>query len=107
MSASSNFDSFRDGWLIALWGAASRTCFNIARSILVLLPSSFFFRRLVSVHLVHPYSSMETTVAWKKLRFISSVRSDFHMIDSLSIAVHAFATRVSMSVSVDETLLPR
>ena len=29
------------------------------------------------------------------------------MTDSLLIAVHAFASRVSMSVSVDETLLPR
>ena len=28
------------------------------------------------------------------------------MIDSLSMAVHAFASRVQMSVSVDETLLP-
>ena len=29
------------------------------------------------------------------------------MTDSLSIAVHAFASRVLMSVAVDETLLPR
>ena len=29
------------------------------------------------------------------------------MIDSLSIAIHAFFSRVSMSFSVDETLLPR
>ena len=29
------------------------------------------------------------------------------MTDSLSIAVHAFVSRVSMSFSVDETLLPR
>ena len=29
------------------------------------------------------------------------------MIDNLSIAVHAFVSRVSMSFSVDETLLPR
>ena len=29
------------------------------------------------------------------------------MTDSLSIAVHAFASRVLMSFSVDETLLPR
>ena len=29
------------------------------------------------------------------------------MIDSLSIAVHAFVSRSSMSFSVDETLLPR
>ena len=47
------------------------------------------------------------TAAWKKLRFILSVSSDFHMTDSLSIAVHAFVSRVSMSVPVDETLLPR
>ena len=30
--------------------------------------------------------------AWKKLRFFLSVRSDFHMLDSLSIAVHAFVS---------------
>ena len=29
------------------------------------------------------------------------------MTDSLSLAVHAFASRVLMSVSVDETLLPK
>ena len=33
--------------------------------------------------MVHPYSSIDTTAAWKKLRFILSVRSDFHMIESL------------------------
>ena len=56
---------------------------------------------------MHSYSSIDTTSAWKKLRFILSVRFDFHIIDSLSIAVHAFVSRVSMSFSVDETLLPR
>ena len=39
--------------------------------------------------------------------FILSVRSDFHMTDSLSIAVNAFACRVLTSFSVDETLLSR
>ena len=62
--------------------------------------------RLVSVHVVHPYSSIDTTAAWKKLRFILLVRSEFHMTDSLLVAVYAFASHVSMSVSVDETLLP-
>ena len=38
---------------------------------------------LVSIHVVHPYSSIDTTAAWKKLRFISSVKSDFYMTDSL------------------------
>ena len=41
------------------------------------------------------------------MRSILSVRSDFQMTDSLLIAVHAFASHVLISVSVDETLLPR
>ena len=90
-----------------LVGCCRQDLYNIARSILVQLPSSFFSSRLVSVQVVHPYSSIDTTAAWKKLRFILSVRSDFHMIDSLSLAVHAFLRRVSISFSVDATLLPR
>ena len=43
---------------------------NIACSILMQLPSSFFSLNLVSVHVVHPYSSMDTIAAWKKLHFI-------------------------------------
>ena len=56
---------------------------------------------------MHPYSSIDATAALKKLRFILSVRSDFHIIDSLLIAVLAFVNLVSMSFSIDETLLPR
>ena len=44
----------------------------------------------VSVHVVHPYSSIDSTATWKKLCFTLSVRSDFHMIDTLLIATHAF-----------------
>ena len=80
---------------------------NITRSILVLLPSSFFSIRLVSVYVVQPCSSIDTIAAWKKLRFILSVRSEFHMTNSLSIAVYAFASHMFISVSVDETPLPR
>ena len=32
---------------------------------------------------MHPYGSIDATAARKKLRFILSVRSDFHIIDSL------------------------
>ena len=71
------------------------------------MPSSFFSLRLVSVQVVHPYSSMDTTVAGKKLCFILSDRSDFRNIDSLSTTDHAFASQVLMSFSVDEKLLPR
>ena len=49
--------------------------FHIARSILVHLQSSFFFVRFVCVHVVHPYSSIDTAAVWKKCRFISSNRS--------------------------------
>ena len=56
---------------------------------------------------MHPYSSIDATAAWKKLCFILSVRSDFHIIDSLLIAVHAFVNLMSMSLSIDATLLPK
>ena len=52
---------------------------------------------------MHSYSSI---AAWKKLRFILSVKSDFHMTDSLSLALYAFASDVLMSVLIDETQLP-
>ena len=55
---------------------------------------------------MHPYSSIDATAAWKKLRFILSVRSDLHIIDSLLIAVHAFVNLVSMSFSVDTIYQP-
>ena len=38
-------------------GCCLQDLFNITRSILVELPSSFFSTCLVSVHIVHPYSS--------------------------------------------------
>ena len=96
-------------WLYSwcLVGCCRQDLFNIAHNILVLLSSSFFSSHFVSIQVVHPYSSINTTAAWKKLCSILSVRFDFHMIDSLSIAVHAFISRMSMSFLVDETLLPK
>ena len=70
----------------ALLGVAARTCLILLASFLC---SRFFSGRFVSIQGVHPYSSIDTPAAWKKLRFILSVRSDFHMTESLSIAVHA------------------
>ena len=63
-----------------LVGCCHQDLFNIALNILVKLPSSFLSSRFVSVQVVHPYSSIDTTATWKKLRFILSVRSDIHMI---------------------------
>ena len=59
-----------------------------------------YITRVVGIHVVHPYSSIDMTAAKKKLCFILSVRSDFHMTDRLSLAVRAFASRVLTSFSV-------
>ena len=53
---------------------------NIACSILVQFPSSFFSICFVSVHVVHPYSRTDTITAWKKLRLILLDKSDCYMI---------------------------
>ena len=66
--------------------------------------SSFFSMRFVNVYAKHPYSSIDTIAAWKKTRFISSDRSDFDMIDSLPIAVHAFGRRRSTSLSISSDM---
>ena len=88
-------------------GCCFQDLFNIACSILVQFPSSFFSRRFISIHVVHPYSRIDTTPAWKKLCFILLDRLDLHMIDNLPIAVHTFARRMLMSFLVDEILLLR
>ena len=88
-------------------GCCFQDLFNIGHSILVQFPSSFFFMRFISVYEVHPYSTIDTSVAWKKYRLILSERLDFHKIDSQSIAVHTFAGRILTSLLVDETQQPR
>ena len=45
------------------------------------------------------------TAAWKKLRFILSIRSDFYMTDSLKIAAYVFASHVlkfEMTINVSD-----
>ena len=54
-------------------GYCRQDLFNIARNILVQLPSSFFSSRLVSVQVVHPYSSIDTIAAWKKPRLCANI----------------------------------
>ena len=61
----------------------------------------------VSIHVVHSYSSIDTTATWKKSCFISSDRFDLHIINSLPIVVHVFTRHILTSLSVDEMLLPR
>ena len=56
-------------------------CFQYLFKIIAFLCSSHLVFSLCFV--VHPYSSIDTTTAWKKSCFILSDRSDFHMIDNL------------------------
>ena len=88
-------------------GCCSQDLFNIAHSILVQLPSNFFSICIVSVHVVHQYSSIETTTAWKKLHFILLDSFDFYMIKKLLITIYAFASCILISFSVEEMLLLR
>ena len=60
-------------------GCYLQDLFNIACSILVELPSSFFSIRLVSVRVVHPYRSIDTTAARKK-NCVLCYRSDLTSI---------------------------
>ena len=98
-----------DRWLnsCCLVGSSFQNLFNIARSSLMLLPSSFFSIHLVSIPVVYLYSRINTNSVGKKLHLILLDKSDFHMIDNLLIAVPAFVSYILMSFSVNETLLPR
>ena len=64
-------------------GSYFQDLFNIARSILLQLPSSFFSIRFVSVQIV-PDSCLE------KIAFFLLNRSDVHITDHLSITVDGF-----------------
>ena len=88
-------------------GCCFQDLFNMAPNLFAQLPTSFFSIRFVSIDVVHPCSSVDTTAAWKKSRFILSDNSDFHTIDSLSIAVNALSRCILISLSGDETLLLR
>ena len=74
--------------------------FSMTHSILVQFPSSFFFIHLVIIHIV------ELMQLLLGRNYIFSGRSVFHMINNLSITLHAFARHILMSFSVVETLLP-
>ena len=61
----------------------------------------------MSIQVVHPYNSIDTATALKKSHFILSEIRFFHMMDNLSIAVHAFTVHMLTSFTVDEILLPK
>ena len=66
-----------------------------------------FLRHFVMVLVVHTYSNTDTIDAWKKSSFLLPNRSDFNIIDNLSVAVKTLARRILTSFSVDEMFLWR
>ena len=73
MPGSSNFDSFRDVWRVAV---QLLVCEVLPQGLVqycsqhsCVIAVKFFSIRLVSVHVVHPYSRINTTAAWKKTMF--------------------------------------
>ena len=75
MSGSSYFDSFHDEWLVAV----QLLLFRVLPPWLVQYCSQHscvvavnLFLHTLSVHIVHPYSSIDTTVALEKLLFLLS-----------------------------------
>ena len=75
---------------------------QILDAVLVSFPSGIFFILFIQVFVMHPYCN-----TWKKSHFILSKRSDFHVIDNLSMVVQAFLLNMLTSLSADEILLPR
>ena len=71
------------------------------------LSSSFFPRGFVSVHMVQPCNSTDSTTAWKNSCFILSERSDFLAIVNISVVVHTLPMSMLTLFSIDEILLPR
>ena len=59
-------------------------------SILMKFPPRFFIMHFISVHVVQLHSSIDTAIVSEKSSFILSDRSNFHMINNLSIAFHTF-----------------
>ena len=88
-------------------GCCLQGLFNTPRSILVQSPLSFSPYALSASMWCIRTAILIQPLFGKKLRFILSDKSDFHMTDSLSIAVQAFTSHVLISFLVNETLLSR
>ena len=67
----------------------------------------FFFlsKPVVGIQVLQPYCSTDMATTWKK-SILFYQRSNFHVIDNVSVAVHVFPIRVLISLSVDEIVPP-
>ena len=77
-----------------LWDVAFRFCLKQLLAFLCSYHLVFSSTHFLNIQEVHPYSRIDTTIVLKNSLFILSGRSNFHMIDSLSIAFPSFARRI-------------
>ena len=56
---------------------------------------------------MQPYSTTDMANTWKNSHFILLERSDFHMINNLSIVIYNFPVHILSLLSVDEILILR
>ena len=102
-------------WMICVMGGSGRTAALLWGAISKISSKQYaastcsshwtFSRYFVQAQVVQPYSSTDTATAWKNSCFISSDRSDFHMVVNPFFAVHVFSMHMLTSFSVDEILL--
>ena len=64
------------------------------------LPLSVFCIRLISAQVVHPFNSYGYACCLEKMRSILSDKSDFHITEILSIAIHTFTSSSVISFSI-------
>ena len=83
-----------------MWGVASRICSRQHEDFLCSYHLAFSSMCFVHIHVVHPYSSIDTDSLEEILLYF--IRSHFHMIDNLSIAFHTYARCMLTPLSVDE-----
>ena len=94
---------FYDYTTAVLWGAAFRICSKHYAAFLYTSHLAFF-PGWVRVQVVQPGSSSDMATVWKHSCLILS---NFHMVDRLLIAVHAFPMCILTFLSVDKILLPK
>ena len=89
----------------------SQDLFKITHNILIhmYLPSICFvlFKRFDKFLVILSYNSTDKSAAWNNARFISSVKSNFHMVTNLFNTYDAFPMRMSTSLLEDVITLPR
>ena len=76
------------------WIAASRICSIHHAAFFCGSRLVFFAVCFVCIHVVHPYISMDTAMAWTKPSFSLSDTLKFRMIDNLFVVSHAFSRRM-------------